>query len=390
MEGAEEVDQLSPRLVVTYDGGIKVLDAQSGKEITTIPTSQFTRLNTAIDGRHIMLSQGDEFRMLDSGLLAQWHEDHYHYFQADPRLTDTHVPAPKAGHVVNHSGATVLFSDGTAKAQVFGSRAFHDSQLSSQEAITYAGTDPHHGVAVLLANGNLLVTHGTTEERHTLREVTPGGEIVQEFTDCPGVHGEAAAPLINGRDVVAFGCTNGPVVYRDGSFHKVNVDEEYQRSGNMFSSPASPVVLADYKTMKPVKGGPIERPTLVGLLDTRTNELTKVDLESPYWFRSFARGENGESLVLTYDGKLHILDSSTGKHLHTLDVTAPWQEKEDWQQPGPNVKTSGDYAWISEPAARKIHVVKISSGELVKSFDLDVEVNEMAVATGKAEDTSAK
>ena len=72
--------------------------------------------------------------------------------------------------------------------------------------------------------------------------------MAAETTGCPGVHGEAAAQPTAQGDVVSLGCENGPVVYRDGAFHKVTVAEGYQRSGNQFGSHDSPIVLADYKT----------------------------------------------------------------------------------------------------------------------------------------------
>ena len=243
-----------------------------------------------------------------------------------------------------------------------------------------------------LYNGNMLTTKGTEKERHTIQEVDPSGKVVAETTDCPGVHGEAAAQSNANGDVVSFGCTNGPVVYRDGAFHKVPVSEPYQRSGNQFGSPESPYVLADYKTVKPAEGaeGVTERPTSAGLIDTANGTLKKVDLGSPYWFRSFARGPNGEGLVLTYDGNLAILDPASGEVKKKVKVVKEWREKDDWQEPGPNVTAIGDYAYVSEPASKKIRLVQISTGEVVTSFNLKVVPNEMSAASGKPDAGSKK
>ena len=92
--------------------------------------------------------------------------------------------------------------------------------------------------------------------------------------------------------MISIGCENGPVVYRDGAFHKVPVELDYQRSGNQKGHPSSPIVLADHKVEKDPAGG-IERPTEIALIDTRDATMKTVDLGSPYWFRSLDRGPNG-------------------------------------------------------------------------------------------------
>ena len=151
-------------------------------------------------------------------------------------------------------------------------------------------------------------------------------------------------------------------------------------------------MLADYKTVKPTEGaeGVTERPTSAGVIDTASGTLKKVDLGSPYWFRSFARGPNGEGLVLTYDGNLAILDPASGEVKKKVKVVKEWREKDDWQEPGPNVTAIGDYAYVSEPASKKIHLVQISTGEVVTSFNLKIVPNEMSAASGKPDVGSKK
>lgn len=380
--GRKEVSSLRPRVVIGYDGGVLTMDGATGKVLATTKHDGFLRLNPAGNGRHVLVSDGDRFRLFDAGLVSVPHEDHFHYYTQTPKLTGAEIKAPKAGHVVVNHGKTALFSDGQGTAQVLKSDAFTDGKITADEITTIKTGAPHHGVAVPLADGGVLTTKGTEQERHTVQKVDASGKAVAESADCPGVHGEAAAKSDGDGDVVSFGCTNGPLVYRDGAFHKVAVPEAYQRSGNQAGSPASPVNLTDYKVDKDAKP---ERPTKVGLLNTESATITAVELGSSYWFRSLARGKNGESLVLTYDGKLNILDSGTGHVLRKVDVVKPWREKENWQEPGPNVKAVGDYAYVTEPATKKLHMIQISTGELLNSWDLPVTPNEMAVVNGSPE-----
>lgn len=376
----EEVAQLTPRIFLTFDGGVMVLDATSGEHLSTLDEPGFLRLSPAGDGRHVMVADGDEFKVLDSGLVTREHGDHNHYYEQDAAWTGASFDAPEAGHVVSNQGKTALFADGTGGVQLMNSSVFVDGAVD-QSAITQEKTDnPHHGVAVPLSDGGLLVTQGDEESRDTIQVWDADGSVVAETTDCPGVHGEAVVNDARG-DIVSLGCENGPVIYRDGEFHKVEVPEKYQRSGNQFSAEGSPIVLADYKVDEDAE---LERPTRIGLIDTRTDQISTVDLGSEYWFRSLARGKDGQAVVLTYDGRLNIVDPETGQITDRIDVIPEWEEKEDWQQPGPSVQVAGEYAYVTDPEEKKLHVVNVKRATVVDTFELPEIPNEVAVVTGKA------
>ncbi|WP_233188123.1 hypothetical protein [Actinomyces qiguomingii] len=371
-----EVSDLDPRAAITYDGGIQIVDTSDGSVVADIEKEGFLRLNPAGDGRHVLVSSSEGFEVLDLGMIVTPHGDHNHYYTTTPKLTGAVIAAEKPGHVVTNAGKTAVFDDGTGTVTMFDTDALEDGQLSPDELTSFQTKDPHHGVAVPLTSGSVLVTEGTEDERHTVHERKADGSIGAESTDCPGVHGEATA---QGEDVVSFGCTNGSVVFRDGQFHKVPVPETYQRSGNQFGSHGSPYVLTDYKTVEPVDGAEPEHPTKVGIINTTDATTKTVELGSAYWFRSFGRGEAGEGVVLTYDGKLNIIDTSSAAVTKQVDVVTPWTENENWQEPGPNVKTAGDFAYVTDHATKKLHLVQISTGKLLSSLDLSVVPNEMAV-----------
>ena len=377
-----EVNALAPRVVLTYDGGLMTVDTATGA-VTSTEAEGFLRLNNAGDGRHVLVSAGPEFRVFDAGLIVDEHGDHHHYYEQAPALTGSVIEAAEAGHVVTHEGRTALFSDGTGTVTVLDSAAFSDGDITADEIEEHSADAAHHGVAVPLRSGDLLLTQGTEESRNTVQVLSPEGEVLAETTDCPGVHGEAAAMPTSAGDVISLGCENGPVIFRDGAFHKVPVAEAYQRSGNQAGSHGSPIVLADYKSDPDAEQ---ERPTRIGLIDTRTNSITAVDLGSAYWFRSLARGVAGEAVVLTGDGELNILDEETGDVIHEVKVVEPWEEPKEWQSPAPAVKVGTDgFAYVTEPAARKLHVVDVAAGSILSSFDLPKTPVELTVVTGGAE-----
>ena len=376
-----EVGALSPRIVLAHEGGVVTLDSADGSVLNETPVEGYVRLNPAGDGRHVAVSASDAVTMYDTGLLVQGHGDHFHYYVQDPALTDLSVEAPHPGHVVPHGDRTAIFADGTGAITLIDPASLGDGQL---EVLEQTATEaPHHGVAVPLADGGLLTTQGTEDARSTVQVLDADGELVAETDDCPGVHGEAAAQPTESGDVISLGCENGSVIYRDGEFHKVAIEGDYQRSGNQKGHPDSPIVLADHKVEAEPAGG-IERPTEIALIDTRDATMQTVDLGSPYWFRSLDRGPDGEALVLTYDGELNILDPETGEMLHEVPVTGEWTEPEQWQEAGPMMSVADGTAFVADPAAQTLTMVDIASGEVYRELELPVVPHEIQVTTGTA------
>ena len=376
-----EVGALSPRIVLAHEGGVVTLDSADGSVLNETPVEGYVRLNPAGDGRHVAVSASDAVTMYDTGLLAQGHGDHFHYYVQDPALTDLSLEAPMPGHVVPHGDRTAIFADGTGDITVIDPTVLGEGQLDVLEGT--ATEDPHHGVAVPLSDGGLLTTQGTEDARSTVQVLDADGKVVAETDDCPGVHGEAAAQPTESGDVISLGCENGSVIYRDGEFHKVAIDADYQRSGNQKGHEDSPIVLADHKVEAEPAGG-IERPTEIALIDTRDATQQLVDLGSPYWFRSLDRGPDGEALVLTYDGELNILDPDSGENLHEVPVTGEWEEGENWQEAGPMLSVADGTAFVVDPEAKKLSMVDVASGEVYRELDLPVVPHEIQVTTGTA------
>lgn len=53
-----------------------------------------------------------------------------------------------------------------------------------------------------------------------------------------------------------------------------------------------------------------------------------------------------------------------------------------WQDPRPTLFVQGSIAYVTEPAASKIHAVDVKSGKVVKTADLDHAPNELTGVTG--------
>ncbi|PZR53644.1 hypothetical protein DNL40_05780 [Xylanimonas oleitrophica] len=372
---ASEAQARTPRIAITYDGGIRVLDAMSLEQVGDIELEGFNRLNPAGDGRHLFVSTAGGFRLLDAGTWAEAHGDHHHYWVAGPVLTDHLHEAEKPGHVVVHEGRTALFDDGTGDVTVLDA-----AHLGDDDAVVREHTTPsaHHGVAIELSDHSLVVSEGTEDARTGIRVLDAEGQEIAASDQCPGVHGEAVAA----DEAVVIGCEDGALVYAGGTITKVQAPDAYGRIGNQAGTEASPVVLGDYKSDPDAD---LERPTRVSLIDTRDASLTLVDLPASYTFRSLARGDAGEALVLGTDGQLHVIDPETKQLVKSIPVMDAWTEPDEWQEPRPAVLALDGSVYVTDPAAKAIHAVDVESGKVWKTVTLDVVPNELSGVSGTDE-----
>lgn len=373
-----EAQAAAPRLVVSYDGGVQVLDAQTGTLEADLPMEGFSRLNPAGDGRHVLVSTAGGFQVLDAGAWSEVHGSHVHHYTAEPALTDLLFPAGKPGHAISHAGRTVLFDDESGAVRAFDPAGLSAGTLPATS--DYQVPEAHHGLAVELGNGQMVVTSGDGDGGTGIRlldapSASGTREVVDGSDDCPGVHGESIAQ----GEAVVVGCENGLLVARDGRITKIGSPHPYGRIGNQAGSEASSVVLGDYKTDPEAE---LERPASFSLTDTATNELRLVDIDYSYSFRSLGRGENGEALVFGTDGKLHVYDPVSGEQTAAIDVMDAWTEPFDWQQPRPALFVQDGMAYVSDPAAQQIHAIDLTDAQVAATFDLPAEPNELTGIPG--------
>jgi hypothetical protein len=353
-EEASEQDtvQVDDAVVVTYDGGLYVLDGTTLEVVQDIPLEGFNRLNPAGDGRHVLVSTSTGFRVLDA-VAADLSEDEF--------------AAAEPGHVVNHAGTTVLFADGSGEVTLFDPQDLGDGLPETE---TFTTEFPHHGVAVQNENGELLVTLGDEETRSGVQILDAERTEIARNEECPGVHGESAAA----NDTIVVGCENGVLIYRDGVITKVDSPDAYGRIGNTRGHEESPYILGDYKVDPEAE---LERPERVSIINTETGELTLLDIGASYSFRSLARGPEGEGLLLGTDGALHVIDMANAAITRSIPVVDAWEEPLEWQEARPSVYVRGAIAYVNDPVASKLYAVDIASGEVTAETELPNPANEM-------------
>lgn len=357
-------DETGTRVALSYPGGIVVLDGETLEVVGDVDSEEFTRLNSAGDGRHVMVTTTAGFQVLDAGTA-----------QDDPILTDLVFPAEKAGHVVVHGGKTVLYADGTSDTTVFDTDALLASTDELPETQTIPGVEAHHGVSIVLEDGSFVTTVGNADGRTGIVVKDPSGETVAESADCPGVHGEGTAQ----DEVVVFGCENGALIFDGDDITKLDApDQPYGRTGNLFVSETSPLVIGDYKDDRDAEGYLLHR---IALIDTAAKTQTVIDMPegAEYTFRDLARGPGDLGYILASDGAIHVFDPEAGTFTDAFPVIDAWEGPAEWQDAHPAIKVSGDVAYVTEPAKNMVHAVDLTTGEVLASTTLEVTPNEMAL-----------
>ncbi|MCM6764063.1 zinc metallochaperone AztD [Rathayibacter sp. ZW T2_19] len=353
------------RVAVAYEGGILVLDGETLETVADLDSEEFTRLNPAGDGRHVMVTMSEGFQLLDTAAGAD----------GEPELTDVVFPADTPGHVVRHGGKTILYADGTSDTTIIETADLASAE-GEPEVETIAGVEAHHGVSIVLEDGTFLTTVGTADGRTGIEVRDASGAVVATNDQCPGVHGEGTAE----GEVVVFGCENGALVYDDGAITKLEApDQPYGRMGNAWVSETSPIVVGDYKDDQDAEGYLLHR---LALIDTEAKTLDVVDLPEgvEYTFRGVARGPQDLAYLIGSDGAVHVIDPETGGITDSYPVVDAWESPVEWQDPHPAITVAGDLAYVTDPAADSIHAVDLTTGEVVSSAELGVTPNEIAVA----------
>lgn len=360
-----------PRVTVTYDGGIYVLDGDTLAIEADLPLAGFNRLNDAGDGRHVLVTTAAGFQVLDTGTITDTDGDHR---PAEPALTDLVFDAAAAGHVVRHGDKTILFDDGTGDTTIFETAALLEATDALPPTEVIPAEAAHHGVSIELDDGTLLTTVGTSEDRSGIRVLNDDRKEIGRNADCPSVHGEGAAA----NEVAVFGCSDGVLVYDDGEITKITAPDAYGRTGNQYVTETSTIAVGDYNSDPDSEGYLLSR---ILLVDTVAKTSRVVDLPAgvEYTWRDVARGPNGEALILASDGSLYVLDPETGELGGSYPVIEAWEGPAEWQDAHPALTVIGDTAYVTEPATSSLHAVDLATGKVVTSVELPAKPNEIAV-----------
>ncbi|WGD37063.1 zinc metallochaperone AztD [Lysinibacter sp. HNR] len=343
-------------LILPHEEGLYLLDPDTLVVREDIPLDEFSSVNAAGDGRHVLVTTSEGFRVLDTGTGTS----------EGPRLTDLVFAAERGAHVVHHEGKTALFADGTGDTTVFNSGELGESRDSLPRVETVPSAAPHHGVSVPLSDGTLLTTLGDSENRVGVRALDPSRTEISRSEECPGIHGEGVAA----GERAVFGCRDGVLIYDSGEFTKVAAPDEHGRTSDQYASETSTFTVGDYSSNPDAET--MARDQLV-IIDTalKTSRLLTLPDGVEYTWRGVDRGTGDEAYVLGTDGALHRLDVQSGEFTDSFAVIGSWEGPSDWQEAHPALTISDGTAYVMDPETRSVHSINLVTGEIVASATLE-------------------
>lgn len=353
-EGHQDAAARQPRLAVTYDGGVMVVDGTDLKVLKDFTLAGELGLHPSGDPRHPFVAvEGSTLKLVDLGSWSVAHGDHSDSKVAEPRLLDTALKVQGLGHVSPNGDLTAIFDDGDGSIEVFETQHLIDQGV---EPVRTLNVPAHHGNAVPLPGGRLVHTTSTGAEVNGIKLLASDGRVVAESSDCPGLHGSAVA-----KESLVLGCADGVLLVKGDTITKVKSGPAHAGPATLAGSSTSTWVLGD---QRPSKDAPA---TKVVLLDTATAKLTTVDLPAPYASGGLGFNESGQGVVLTTDGQLHVIEADHGHVEASVKVVQPFEAAAAQR---PRVHVQGHWAYVVEPATQKVHAVELSVGRVMNSADL--------------------
>ncbi|MFT4295712.1 MAG: hypothetical protein QM582_09905 [Micropruina sp.] len=341
---AEAAPKVRSTILVTHAGGVLALDAGTLKPVARIATGSRPTVATSEDHRHFFLIEG-------SAGLVQIGD-----LRGTPHLNPLRVNAAKPSHVVAHGNTTAIFDDGTGTIQLLKNSDLDKSSASIRTLSPFAA---HHGVAMPIENGRLLVSTPGTEPGQRVgfaRVKASNGRVEKRWNNCPKIHGEAEAA----GGAVAFGCDDGVVIYRKGkvtkAYEPVGAPDGF--SSHLAGSEESPIIAGSYNA------------THVALVDTRTARTKLLDLGLVYGTLTWAEKK---LVALGTDGKVYVINPAKAKVEAAIPVIDAWTKPDDFYAARPTLTTVGHRVIVADSASKTLRTLDLETGEVSAPTTIDVE-----------------
>ncbi|MBC9936236.1 MULTISPECIES: ABC transporter [unclassified Leucobacter] len=310
---AEAVEVAEPQLhLVAIDrtGSTSMLDLLRNQASTLDRVTSPSEVTT--DGRYVFAANDDGVEILDSGVWAWDHVDHFHYYRADARTIGV-VPGRGIAQVstglLSTVGSTGLFFPTSGEAVLLDNAALAQGDIVETLRID---TGAQNGLVVPLEHGALVTGASSGSRADQLHLVGTDSEDDTETED-QSVACVDPAGSITTRVGVVVGCADGAVLAtQDGSGNTIIERIEY---------PANAAVPATEFTAR--KG----RPTVAGigedpgvwLLDTRAKSWLWIPSDVDLLAAAAVDDDAGHVVTVGSDGVVRVHAAETGELLAASD-----------------------------------------------------------------------
>lgn len=114
---ATEVSAVTPRILLSREDGLTLLDAESGEVVKEQDVPGFTRLSNAGNGKDVLVTTGNGWEVFSTGIQAKAHGDHVHNYESGPGMTGVTFPGEHPGPATSSPTTAGPPSSRTARAR---------------------------------------------------------------------------------------------------------------------------------------------------------------------------------------------------------------------------------------------------------------------------------
>jgi len=342
VEGAAELGE--PQLTLaTVDavGELALTDLVDESVVAVTELADVSAVST--DGRHLFATTPGGVTIVDTGVWTVDHEDHSHYYRAEPRLVGT-VDGDGAASVAGGGSATAVSFAGSGETVLLDSDALGSGEISEVDRLTADLVVPFKAATLVASGGTVSVLD------------QPGAEIA-----CAEPSGSIAT-----RVGVLIGCADGAVL--------ATLDAE--TVGFEALPYPTAVAEADRATAFDARPG---RPTVAALagtsgfwlLDSRERTWSRLATEAPL-LRVVAADDTGNNVVaLSADGRILTLDGATGTTLSATEPLLAATVADPALLAGVELTVDANRAYVNAPAENAVYEIDYADGgRIARTFDV--------------------
>ena len=371
--GAAEMAEPQLHLAtVNAAGDLALLDLLDGSSTPAGTLDQVSDVST--DGRYLFAASAaaGTVTVVDTGVWTVDHEDHQHYYRAEPAELGAVTGVGAGVAAGGGSLSTVRFADA-------GTGVILDHQALGDGEITELGRiDGEPGAGVLVPFGDQVIDGRTdapgSAGQAALRVFDATGQPVAGATaDCAELSG-----TITTRVGVVFGCADGAVLASSTADAPISFERIPYPDG---------VTAADRALQFGNRAG---RPTVAAvagesgawLLDTRERSWLTLTTETPLWQVVAVDDADAHVVALARDGRVLVLDAATGGTVAatepllgaTLAAAAADPAGADALLAGVELTVDANRAYLNAPTDGLVYEIDFAdSARIARTFPVDGE-----------------
>ncbi len=326
---------------------IRVWDLGEQEEVASFKTRGSVQFQVGLEPMSVVTVEAapGEVRLLHLGLTQEDHGDHKHWVTGKPTLGPVVLQGLRPSHVNAGAGQLAVFFDGDGAVRTLTPHA------TASPVVERLADRAHHGIAVPLAGGRLLISIPASEGTlpRGMQLLDSAGKPQTRSPHCGAQHGDGHHQLR-----FLFGCDNGLLLYDDQrqTFELLPypADAGKRMVRNMVGTPIAPRFVAGFG------------PSALLLIDLDPQKMIPVPLPAPVLHYGWDATKPDQVYALLHSGELLALNARSGQILNRTALLPPWQPAAagETSPPVPKLAASAGRIAVVDPRSGLLHFVRSS------------------------------